>query len=90
MNALSRIVEGWMGHKLYRKLGSVPDVELAWELIREFVGDQLFESEYVMLPHFDSAIYYNQMFVFKKKRSVSIETVLLRDSNRNKAMRDVF
>ncbi|KAG8196900.1 hypothetical protein JTE90_027607 [Oedothorax gibbosus] len=65
-----RIVEGWMGDRLYRSLGNEPDVELAWKKIRGLVGHHLFESEYVTVPHFDSTIYYNQMFVFKKKRSL--------------------
>ncbi|GIX66535.1 uncharacterized protein CEXT_681561 [Caerostris extrusa] len=70
MTSLRRTVEGWMGDDLYRKLGDEPDIELTWKLLRDLIGQQLFGSEYVTVPFIESAIYYNQLFVLIKKKSL--------------------
>ncbi|GBM19772.1 hypothetical protein AVEN_208647-1 [Araneus ventricosus] len=70
MTSLRRTVEGWMGDDLYRKLGEEPDIELTWKLLRELIGQQLFGSEYVTVPYIESAAYYNQLFVFVKKKNI--------------------
>lgn len=75
MGSLSRTVEGWMGDTLYNRLGDQPDIERTWGLLRDVVGNHLLGSEFVPVPFLESAIYYNQLFVFTKKQSVSIEIV---------------
>lgn len=73
MASLSRTVEGWMGDTLYSKLGDQPNIERTWNLLRDVVGNHLLGSEFVPVPFIESAVYYNQLFVFTKKQSVSIE-----------------
>ncbi|GFQ93793.1 uncharacterized protein TNCT_157861 [Trichonephila clavata] len=70
MTSLRRTVEGWMGDDLYRKLGDEPDIDITWKLLRELIGQQLFGSEYVTVPYIESAVYYNQLFLFIKKKSL--------------------
>ncbi|GFS35245.1 uncharacterized protein TNIN_335311 [Trichonephila inaurata madagascariensis] len=70
MTSLRRTVEGWMGDDLYRKLGDEPDIDITWKLLRELIGQQLFGSEYVTVPYIESAVYYNQLFLFTKKKSL--------------------
>lgn len=72
MGTLRRTVEGWMGNLLYQKLGEEPRTEVAWKLLRDLVGQQLFGTEFVPVPFIESALYYNQLFVFTKKKSVCI------------------
>ncbi|GFS51325.1 uncharacterized protein TNCV_3533681 [Trichonephila clavipes] len=69
MTSLRRTVEGWMGDDLYRKLGDEPDIDITWKLLRELIGQQLFGSEYVTVPYIESAVYYNQLFLFIKKKN---------------------
>lgn len=72
MASFRRNVEATMSAALYRKLGAEPNLEFIWRCLRNFIGNQLFESDYVTVPFIDSAIYFNQLFVFIKKRTVSI------------------
>lgn len=58
----------------YQRLGDQPNTERTWGLLREVIGYYLFRSDFVPVPFIQSAAYYNQLFVFAKKPSVSIKT----------------
>lgn len=74
MASLRRTVEGWMGDVLYERLGNEPSIDVAWQSIRDLCGQQLFGIEFVPVPFIESGSYFNQLFVFVKKQSVSRKT----------------
>ena len=73
MTQLRKNVEGWMGRPFYEGLGEEPYIEKTWRSLRDIVGRHLFDSEFVPVPFIETAAYYNQLFVFTKKQSVSIK-----------------
>lgn len=72
MAPLSRTSIGWMDPDLYKNLGDLPDIEKTWSLLRDLIGQHVLGSEFVPVPFIESGAYYNQLFVFTKKQSVSI------------------
>ena len=71
MNPILRHVQLIMDRKTYKKLGTEPDIEKAWKIMRCTIGEDLFETNFVPVPQIQCALYYNQLFVFKKCTCVS-------------------
>lgn len=71
--ATRRILNISMCDNVYQSLGDQPNTERTWGLLREVIGQHLFRSDFVPVPFIESAAYYNQLFVFAKKPSVSIK-----------------
>lgn len=71
MITLQRIVHLTMDRKTYKKLGSEPDIERAWKMVKGIAGENLFQTNFVPVPQIESALYYNQLFVFEKQTNVS-------------------
>lgn len=74
--ATRRILNIAMCDNVYQKLGDQPNIERTWELLREVIGQYLFRSDFVPVPFIESAAYFNQLFVFAKKPSVSILKIM--------------
>lgn len=72
MVPLQRIVHLTMDRKMYKKLGNELEIGKAWKMVKEIIGDHLFQTNFVPVPQIDSAVYYNQLFIFEKQTNVSI------------------
>lgn len=71
MLPLRRSVNLTMDKEIYKKLGNQPNSEKAWNLVRCAVGEEIFQRDFVPVPHIETALYYNQLYVFKKVKDVS-------------------
>lgn len=80
--ATRRIVNCTMCDNVYKRLGDQPNIERTWGLLREVIGQHLFRGDFVTVPFIESAAYYNQLFVFAKKPSVSIKLFIIGNNRR--------